>query len=1053
MAATRLAYTPYCPATPSSSCASSHRAAQPTSGLADVQADVFRRSFLLEPSGLGQAGGWTARNEPEHLQAQLEADTYSLTPTMPPGEAPAWQVSWKLRGVGRAGQLSLHPVAAALAQVHDNTVRFQHGEAFAVEYVNSPEGIRQNFHVARRPAGSAGSVEVVLAVQTTLQPEQTGSGEISFRSGAGTPAVLTYNGLKAWDATGKVLPARMHLGHDQTLRLAVDDTGATYPVTIDPVATTPFATLIGEASATSFGYAVSSAGDVNGDGFDDVIVGAYVQNRAYVYYGGQTGLTTNTSSRLTNDVGGNFGYSVSGAGDINGDGYDDVLVGAPVEGKAYVYYGSRTGLTGSVGTTLVGEIGSTSFGFSVAGAGDVNHDGLADVVVGAEAYNRGQGRAYVFYGTRSGLGTTVAAASASMVLTGEAIFTGFGYSVAGAGDVNHDGFSDIIVGAYAYNSFQGRAYLFLGSSTGTSPTASSVLTGQATFSNFGSSVAGAGDVNGDGYADVLVGAVANQQELRRAYVYYGNSQGLPASPGSILTPDVTKNTQFGGSVAGAGDLNHDGFGDIIVGAQDVNNGQGLAYVYYGRGSGLPATVAATEAGTTLTAGAGSSFFGNAVAGAGDVNGDGNSDVVVGARGYTANLGRAYVYAGSGTPPPSTIYRLNSGGPAYSTPQGLFAADDYYSPRPGATYSTTASINGTNDDALYQTERYGPEGTLSYALPVENGTYRVVLHFAEFYWNEARKRIFDVSLEGATVLDNYDIFQKVGANTATAETFTVTVTDNLLNIDLSSLAQVGGRDNPKLSALEVRPQESIYQLNSGGPSLRIGQSTFAADDYFSPAPGTTYSTSARIAGTPDDALYQTERYGSTGQLRYALPVTNGTYQVVLHFAEIYWSGPGQRVFDVSLEGARVLDNYDIFVKAGANTAITETFTVTVNDGILNLDMSSLPQDGGVDYPKLSALQILPSSLPVAEVNSFKELQAYPNPSTGDFTVALTSTKEQAAVLTLTDGIGRKMHEQHLSLRVGANYLPVKTLNLAKGMYYLSLRPQDGTTLRTKVSLEP
>ncbi|WP_210116130.1 malectin domain-containing carbohydrate-binding protein [Hymenobacter wooponensis] len=1479
--------------------------APPTAAaLAKAQADVYRRSFLLEPSRrTAQAQSWTAHNVPGHLQAQLEADAYTLSPVPATVGSPTWQVRWTLRGLGRAGKMSFLPVAEALVQVQENVVRFHHGQAFAVEYVNSPEGIRQNFHVAQRPQGNAGPVEVVLALHTALQPRQTSPEELVFQTRPDAPKVLTYNGLKAWDATGRVLATSLHLDRNRTLRLTVDDAGATYPLTIDPLSTTPFISLTGEKNVPSFGSSVASAGDVNGDGYGDVIVGAYAQNLAYVYYGSRTGITTNASSRLNNPGGGNFGFSVSSAGDLNGDGYSDVIVGAPVEGRSYIYYGSRTGLTGRVGTTLVGEIGSTSFGFSVARAGDVNRDGLSDVVVGAEAYNRGQGRAYVFYGTRTGLGTTVAASSAGLVLTGETIFSGFGYSVAGAGDVNRDGYDDIVVGAYAYNGFQGRAYLFMGSSTGTSPTAGSTLTGQAALTNFGASVAGAGDVNGDGYADVLIGAAANQLEQRRAYLYYGSSQGLPTTPGTTLTPDLSQTEQFGNIVGGAGDINRDGFGDFIVGASQANAGQ--VYVYYGRSAGLPATVAASEAGTRLTANPGDGHYGNGVAGAGDVNGDGYSDVVVGARGinYMADWGTIYVYAGSASPPPAplltslapqrnaiaaprstavtvrfdqplsggdatlkalqvygqqsggkrlepatvsgntltltparrfapgetvwatlttalqnasstplaqphvfqftaatasasatfsagtdvsvsagssqvvagdidgdgdldlltasrslvsvslntgkgtfqpgqqlaiegtgalaladldgdgdldlvvgaaapdashpsllrvylnsgspgglfnsgtttstksshitslavadldgdgdldivaggtmlslqialnngsgsliaaengwqgnqvalgdldndgdvdllaadslnnrvqvvtnlgkasfmngpsfaidrpiglalgdvdsdgdldvvvaskgsttasvrlnngggifsgtvnvpvgspstvnladldgdgdldllttngnntlsvrlnnrqgnfsgtqdvavgagptrlalgdldgdgdldfatanggsatasirlnqaastSVYRLNSGGPAVTTPQGEFAADAYFTPTPGATYSTTVAINGTNDDALYQTERYGPDGTLSYQLPVANGTYRVVLHFAELYWNEAGKRLFDLNLENTTVLDNYDIFAKAGVNTAISETFTVTVTDGLLNLDLSSLPQVGGRDSPKLSALEVRPLESIYQVNSGGPSLNTDLGLFAADDYFSPAPGTTYSTTARIAGTPDDALYQTERYGSTGQLRYALPITNGTYQVVLHFAEIYWSGPGQRIFDVSLEGARVLDNYDIFAKAGANTAITETFTATVTDGILNLDMSSLSQDGGVDYPKLSALQILPASLPTAEISTLKELQAYPNPSVGAFTVALFSAKDQTATLTLTDGVGRVMQEQQVPLHTGVNHVPVKAFNLSEGLYHLSLRPQVGTPMRTKVLFRP
>jgi N-acetylneuraminic acid mutarotase len=168
----------------------------------------------------------------------------------------------------------------------------------------------------------------------------------------------------------------------------------------------------------------------------------------------------------------------------------------------------------------------------------------------------------------------------------------------------------------------------------------------------------------------------------------------------------------------------------------------------------------------------------------------------GANTTTTLSGEGSAGGGAGT----AIYRINAGGGNVINSIGTFAADQYYSPVPGNTYPTTAGISGTTDDAIYQTERYGP--TLSYELPVSNGQYKVVLHFAEIYFTAAGSRLFDVSLEKVKKLDNYDIIAKAGSLSATTETFTVDVTDGNLSIDFSALAADGGKDNAKVSAIEI-----------------------------------------------------------------------------------------------------------------------------------------------------------------------------------------------------------------------------------------------------------
>jgi hypothetical protein len=404
-----------------------------------------------------------------------------------------------------------------------------------------------------------------------------------------------------------------------------------------------------------FGISVSGAGDVNGDGYADVIVGASGNDgggadagRAYVYYGGP-GADAVADNTLTGATAGDFfGVSVSGAGDVNGDGYADVIVGAYANdtggsqaGRAYVYYGGP-GADAVADLTFTGAVADDNLGWSVSGAGDVNGDGYADVIVGAHLNDAGglnAGRAYLYYG---GPG---ADAVADLTLTGAVAGDFFGWSVSGAGDTNGDGYADVIVGAL-WNSAgglsAGRAYVYYGG-PGADTVADLTFTGVAASDNLGFSVSGAGDVNGDGHSDVIVGAYGNDTGgsiAGQAYVYYG---GPGADPFADLTFTGQAGDLLGHSVSGAGDVNRDGYADVIVGAdQNDAGGQqaGQAYVYYG-GPG-----ADTVADLTMTGVEMGDFFGISVSEAGDVNGDGYADVIVGADRNDAGgseAGQAYVY--------------------------------------------------------------------------------------------------------------------------------------------------------------------------------------------------------------------------------------------------------------------------------------------------------------------------------------------------------------------------------------------------------------------------
>jgi hypothetical protein len=487
-----------------------------------------------------------------------------------------------------------------------------------------------------------------------------------------------------------------------------------------PAPREPDARIESNQDLAGFGVSLSAAGDVDGDGFGDVIVGAPYydagqtnEGAVFLFRGSASGIgirnPTTAATQLESDQADAwFGESIA-VGDVNGDGHPDVIVGAPRyelpsgplpapvpcglgpcprdSGTVFIFLGSATGVAdgnaATAATTLDSGQTDSFFGQSVASAGDVNGDGYGDVIVGAYHYQAGEsneGAAFVFLGSSSGIGDggpTTAAAQLESNQPG----AGLGGSVAGLGDVNGDGYDDVIVGAASYDAgqghFQGAAFVFTGSSAGITDgnpsTAAARLYSDRPDGSFGASVAGAGDVNGDGYADVIVGAplyVVNDEVSGTAFVFHGSASGIAdanaAASAARLEPD--RPGRFGNSVAGAGDMNGDGFADVIVGAPDydhdlVTPDSGAVYLYRGSATGLAQPVGAKFEVIQQRA-----SFGASVAGAGDVNGDGYSDVIAGAWDYSGahGSGAAFVYHGSALPEPDLVLSLASGAAIVAT---------------------------------------------------------------------------------------------------------------------------------------------------------------------------------------------------------------------------------------------------------------------------------------------------------------------------------------------------------------------------------------------------
>lgn len=363
--------------------------------------------------------------------------------------------------------------------------------------------------------------------------------------------------------------------------------------------------------------------------------------------------------------GAQFGQVVSSAGDVNGDGFSDILIGAPsfdtasnFVGKAYLYLGGPSGLSSTPQWTSLGDdVNMAFFGQALAGVGDVNGDGFSDVMVGAPNFgtaNLGAGKIYLYLGESGGLPTDPSWTSSG----DDKAVAQFGFSLAAAGDVNSDGYSDVIIGAASFDTTQsraGKAYVYLGGASGlaTSPDwTSSGDNRQGSW--FGSSVASAGDVDGDGFDDVIVGAPRMASEAGKASIYLGGSSGMSSNRAWSSTGDDQGGARFGFSVASAGDVDGDGKSDVIVGAPGFTTGQsdaGKVYLFLGKQGGPSSNPTWTSSGENRRR----AGFGYCVASVGDVDGDGLSDFIVGADRFDTtrtDVGKVYIYLGEAAGSPA-----------------------------------------------------------------------------------------------------------------------------------------------------------------------------------------------------------------------------------------------------------------------------------------------------------------------------------------------------------------------------------------------------------------
>jgi Ca2+-binding RTX toxin-like protein len=597
----------------------------------------------------------------------------------------------------------------------EDTIQFK-GSGFSIDLAAFQDGRISD--IERIDLAQSGADNLLLT-QTAVHNASSSSEQLIVDGNSGDTVTLT-GGFKLTGSQtvgGETYDLYTSAGSSVLLDKAVTaklDAGVSNVLELSALPASKGFALASHMGGSMTGAGVASAGDVNGDGYDDLIIGAPVtpgngglDGAAFVLFGSATGpgavqdlsaLDGKNGFRINGPASGAMlGEAVASAGDFNGDGIDDLLIGSKNgaqggfrTGEAFVVFGTAAAagfpatvnlsqLNGSNGFRLYGTSGGGQVGTSAASAGDVNGDGYDDLLIGApgaQPNGSGSGGAYVVFGHAGAQATPIDLGA----LNGT---TGFkingasgdelGRSVSAAGDVNGDGYADLLVSANGFGGIGGggAAYVLFGHGGGFAATLeASAIDGTNGFildgpfgADIGRSVSTAGDLNGDGYDDLIVVERADDAGGTAAHVVFGHGgaftqtvdlAALNGGNGFTLV-DPGKATTW--NVATAGDFNGDGYADILVSAATASGADpnaGVSYLVYGSAGGFGATVdlshLGTQQGLRIDGAATGDNAWNISAG-GDVNGDGYDDIVIGApyaKDNGSQTGLGYVIYGGGT---------------------------------------------------------------------------------------------------------------------------------------------------------------------------------------------------------------------------------------------------------------------------------------------------------------------------------------------------------------------------------------------------------------------
>ncbi len=416
-------------------------------------------------------------------------------------------------------------------------------------------------------------------------------------------------------------------------------------------------TFVSDQRSAWYGFSLAAGGDINGDGLPDLIVGVprFAENGFRsggfaVFMGNREGLKETPTAIFRGawrDV--RFGDILSGIVDVNGDGLGDLVTAAPssvypesLDACVFQYHGTADGLQINRATKLCAEMPSHPRAVRVTDAGDLNGDGIQDILVGVGSFvSNSIPIFWPVYGSATGLAWQVTLP-----------FTIVGSAFASAGDVNGDGFADVIVGRASFDgddNVRGQATVHYGSPSGLHSTAGWSVQGSETYQRLGLEVAGIGDVNGDGFGDVAIGAPGlnpKRDGIGHVLIYFGSRGGLSTSPNWTATAE-RPSSLFGRSIAGAGDVNGDGCADFVISATyltEAHNREGRVYLYLGSTNGPEQSPR-----LIIDGGLAEAQFGFALARAGDMDGDGLSDFLIGSPYYgnsPIQVGRVDLFYGS-----------------------------------------------------------------------------------------------------------------------------------------------------------------------------------------------------------------------------------------------------------------------------------------------------------------------------------------------------------------------------------------------------------------------